>query len=124
MFYACEHAEHPHAQVDVYIHVHNTRVYVCTRLGMETFRAWAAARQLSEETISILIANAVDREALGELTPQDLPELGLRLGQLGLVHRLVGIESAPAGASPRDASSSALSLVQSLRYSHLTMFSF
>ena len=80
--------------------------------GNSKFRRWAASQQLTEETIDVLLANAVDsRQALAALTPSDLPSLGLKLGQLALVRRLVG------AATGTSATASAISLTQSLRVS-------
>ena len=54
------------------------------------FREWGAAQQLTQETISILIDNGVDSRTA--LTAEDLPALGLKLGQMALVRRLINAE--------------------------------
>jgi hypothetical protein len=80
------------------------------------FREWAAAQQLTEETISILIENGVDScTALSAFTTQDLPDLGPKLGQMALVRRLINADAKPcATAAP-----SALSIVRTLQVSFI-----
>ena len=60
---------------------------------MEDFREWGVEQQLTEDTIFILIDNGVNScAALAALTAEDLPALGLKLGQTALVHRFINAE--------------------------------
>ena len=79
---------------------------------MEDFREWGVEQQLTEDTISILIDNGVNsRAALAALTAEDLPALGLKLGQMALVRRLINAEPTSSAAPP----STALSIVRTLQ---------
>ncbi len=82
----------------------------------DDFRSWAESQLLTGETIEILLDNAVDnRAALSALTPEDLPHLGLKLGQLALLRRLIS----PVQTGQASAASAALSVAQSLQVSIL-----
>ncbi len=81
----------------------------------DDFRSWAESQQMTVETIDILVENAVDsRAALAALNPEDLPHLGLKLGQLALLRRLIGPVQARQG-SAGSAASAALSLARTLQ---------
>ena len=63
----------------------------------DEFRLWAAGQELTPETVSVLIDNGVNsRTAIRALTSQDLPALGLKIGQMALVWRLINEQSASA----------------------------
>ena len=80
------------------------------------FREWGAAQQLTQETISILIDNGVDsRTALAALTAEDLPALGLKLGQMALVRRLINAEPTASTTTGAPAPPTALSIVRTLQ---------
>ena len=80
------------------------------------FREWGAAQQLTQETISILIDNGVDsRTALAALTAEDLPDLGLKLGQMALVRRLINAEPTASTTTGAPAPPTALSIVRTLQ---------
>ena len=83
----------------------------------DDFREWGAARHLTPANISILIENGVNSHAaVAALTVEDLPALGLKLGQMVLLRRLVSTDgSVTTSTAAPTAFSSTLSNVQTLQ---------
>ena len=84
----------------------------------QEFRDWATAQSLTQETISILLENGVNSvTTLKALTQEDLPSLGLKLGQMALVRRLMKSDSEESSSSSVavDRRPTALSIVRTLQ---------
>ena len=83
--------------------------------SQEDFRSWASSHQLSLETIDVLFEHDINsKAALEALTQDDLPQLGLKLGQLALLLRLV-VRPDSVGLSGGSATRAAISLAQNLK---------